>query len=211
MVFVCMEPSLGGWARSVEEGRARVEGGFRNFVSSLEDFILHFCIRQYLCEPTDGYHITDVSKGAMLVKQANIDRTQRYDRWHALLREEVDLMAVPEAGIFAVGKDVAKHLAARAFPRPFTEVLHYSGQNTAAWGRGIVGHEASFEKFKTTVSIEAVIEAAEKVLEASVPPPFRAQTLARLRASQLSESRKQLMFNYKLAFESYRSLTAKSA
>ena len=39
-VFVCMEPSLGGWARSVEEGRATVSAGFRNFVSSIEDFIL---------------------------------------------------------------------------------------------------------------------------------------------------------------------------
>jgi hypothetical protein len=72
-VFVCMEPSLGGWARSPDEAKARVEAGFRNFVSSVEDFILHFCIRQYLCEPTEHYHITDLSKGAMLVERATTD------------------------------------------------------------------------------------------------------------------------------------------
>lgn len=66
-VFVCMEPSLGRWARSADEARSKVEAGFQNFISSIEDFILHFCIQQYLCEPTQRYHITDLSKGAMLV------------------------------------------------------------------------------------------------------------------------------------------------
>jgi hypothetical protein len=33
-----------------------------------EDFILHFCVRRYLCGPAQQYHITDFSKGAMLVE-----------------------------------------------------------------------------------------------------------------------------------------------
>jgi len=101
-VFVCMEPSLGRWARSPDEAKAEVEAGFRNFVFSVEDFILHFCIRQYLCEPTERYHITDLSKGAMLVERARIERSPRYDRWYGLLVEEPDLVAKPGAGIFAV-------------------------------------------------------------------------------------------------------------
>ncbi len=87
-VFVCMEPSLGRWARSADEARAKVKAGFRNFISSIETIILHYCIRQYLCEPTEQYHITDLSKGAMLVKRAGVTRTQRYDRWYGLLLEE---------------------------------------------------------------------------------------------------------------------------
>jgi hypothetical protein len=83
-VFVCMEPSLGRWARSADEARSKVEAGFQNFLSSIEDFILHFCIQQYLCEPTQRYHITDLSKGAMLVKRGRVARTQRYDRWYGL-------------------------------------------------------------------------------------------------------------------------------
>src|SRR4030095_1160489 len=65
-LFVCLEPSLGRGARASDEARSKVEAGFRNFLSSIEDFILHFCIRQYLCEPTQEYHMTDLSKGAML-------------------------------------------------------------------------------------------------------------------------------------------------
>src|SRR4051812_6720269 len=91
-VFVCMEPSLGRWARSPDEARARVEAGFRNFVFSIEDFILHFCIKHYLCEGTGRYHVTDLSKGAMPIKRASIARSDRYERWYELLVEEVDLV-----------------------------------------------------------------------------------------------------------------------
>lgn len=200
-VFVCMEPSLGRWARSQEEARVRVEAGFRNFVSSIEDFILHFCIRQYLCEPAERYHITDLSKGAMLVERAGVARGHRYDRWYELLVEETDLVAKSGAGIFAVGKAVAQHLARRAFPRPFTTVIHYSGQAGGARAAGIVGYEDDFEQFRSSVSLEFLLATAEEVLNESVPARLRDETLARLARSHLSESRKQLMFNYKLAFE----------
>src|SRR5262245_65519828 len=65
-VLICMEPSLGRWARSADEARSKVNAGFRNFVSSIEDFILHFSIRRSLCRPERRWHITDLSKGAML-------------------------------------------------------------------------------------------------------------------------------------------------
>ena len=32
-VLICMEPSLGRWARNAEEARVRVKEGFKNFVS----------------------------------------------------------------------------------------------------------------------------------------------------------------------------------
>jgi hypothetical protein len=205
-VFVCMEPSLGRWARSADEARSKVEAGFLNFISSVEDFILHFCIRQYLCEPTQRYHITDLSKGAMLVKRAGVARAQRYDRWYRLLEEELDLVATPEARIFAVGNAVAHHLKRRAFPRPFTKVIHYSGLAVRARAAGIVGHEDSFEEFRRSVSLERVLATAEDVLMVSaVPASFRNETLARLAKNELSESRQQLIFNYKLAFEAMRS------
>jgi hypothetical protein len=200
-VFVCMEPSLGRWARSADEARSKVEAGFRNFIYSIEDFILHFCIQQYLCEPTQRYHITDLSKGAMLVERAGVARTQRYDRWYRLLVEELDLVAKSGAGIFAVGNVVAEHLERRAFPRPFNKVIHYSGVAARARAAGIVGHQDSFAQFRSSVSLEHVLATAEDVLEAAVPASFRDEALARLARSRLSESRLQLIFNYKLAFE----------
>jgi len=200
-VFIGMEPSLGRWATSPEEARAKVREGFRNFVSSIEDFILHFCIRRYLCEGGERYHITDLSKGAMLVERASVDRTQRYDRWYELLADEIELVAAPGAGIFAVGNDVRKHLSRRAFPRPITPVIHYSGLAGAARAAGIVGHEGEFEHFRNSIALEDVLATAETVLNESVPPRFKSEALTRLRAAQLTESRKQLAFNYKLAFE----------
>ena len=200
-VFVCMEPSLGRWAQSPEEARAKVRAGFRNFVFSIEDFILHFCIKHYLCNATERYHITDVSKGAMLTHRAGIARTHRYERWYGLLLEEVDLVATSDARTFAVGRDVSTFLAQRGFPKPFTYVIHYSGQAGLARRAGIRGHEASFEQFRGSVSLERVLVTAEEVLNASVPARFRDETLARLARTELSESRQQLIFNYKLAFE----------
>ena len=79
-VLIAMEPSLGRWARSPDEARLKVEEGFRNFLSSVEVIILHFCIRQYLCGPEERYHITDLSKGAMLVGNAHLARDERYGR-----------------------------------------------------------------------------------------------------------------------------------
>jgi hypothetical protein len=201
-VFVCMEPSLGKWARSADEARSKVEAGFQNFMSSIEDFILHFCIQQYLCAPTQRYHMTDLSKGAMLVERAGVARTQRYDSWYGLLVEELDLVAKSGSGIFAVGNAVAQYLERRAFPRPFTKVIHYSGQAARARIAGIVGREDSFEEFRSSVSLERVLATAEDVLMASVvPASFRDETLARLAKCKLTESRQQLIFNYKLAFE----------
>ncbi len=109
-VFICMEPSLGWFARSAEEARSKVDAGFRNFLFPTEDFILHFCIRRYLCESTQRYHITDFCKGAMLVERAGLARIQRYNRWYPLLSEEIDLVATSDATIVAVGKVVAQHL-----------------------------------------------------------------------------------------------------
>ena len=43
-VFIAMEPSLGRWARSPQEARARVEAGFRNFIADqVVDVVLRGC------------------------------------------------------------------------------------------------------------------------------------------------------------------------
>lgn len=205
-VFVCMEPSLGRWARSADEARSKVEAGFRNFVFSIEDFILHFCIRQYLCESMQRYLITDLSKGAMLVKCADVARRERYDRWYGLLMDELQLVATPGAGIFAVGNAVAHYLERSGFPRSLTKVIHYSGLAARARAAGIAGYEDHFKEFRGSVSLTHVLATAEDVLIASdVPVSLQDETLARLAKSELSESRQQLIFNYKLTFEAMKS------
>ncbi len=202
-VLICMEPSLRRWARSPEEARSRVKAGFRNFLFSIEDFIVHLCVRRYLCGSGQTYHITDLSKGAMLVNRAGDERDQRYERWYELLQQEIDLCATPTAGIVAVGNVVAQQLVRRGFKRPFVRIIHYSGQAASARNAGIVGHEDSFQAFKDSVSLEDVMATAEDVFKAAqVPSDIRDETLARLAKNQLTTSRRQLIFNYKVAFES---------
>lgn len=199
--FICMEPSLGG--RSAEEVRSRIEAGSRNFLNSIEDFILHFCARRYLCQPEERYHITDISKGGMRVSKASASRQERYDRWHPLLEEEIKLISAADSKVFAVGKVVAEHLQRKDFPKSFTRILHYSPQAARARNAGIKNHKEHFEAFKNTVSLTDVIATAEKILKgSSVPKKFHEETLLRLKRRKLTPSRKKLMFNYKIAFES---------
>lgn len=202
-VFICMEPSLGRWARTVGEARDKVADGFRNFTSSIEDFILHFCIQNYLCKPTQRYHITDLSKGAMLVQHAGDMRIQRYNEWYGLLLEEMDIVG-PKAGIFAVGNVVANYLARAqpAFPRDFTQVIHYSPLAGRARIAGVVGHEKDFESFQNSVTLADLIATAKNVLKVSdIPESIRDATLNRMAMRTLTESQQKLIFNYKLAFE----------
>lgn len=204
-VLLCMEPSLGGWARNADDAKLKVKAGFRNFLLSLEDFILHFCARHYLCSYGESYYITDLSKGAMLVQRAKLERVERYNRWYALLEEELELVALPGTGFVTVGRVVSDHLERMGFPMPFTPVIHYSGQAAPARKSGIVGREREFEIFKDTVSLADVLGNAERVLvDAGVSPEDRKDTLSRLSKAKLSESRRQLIFNYKTAFEAMR-------
>lgn len=201
-VLICMEPSLGWWAASKEEARSKVKAGFRNFLYSLEDFILHHCAQRYLCGPGKRYHVTDLAKGAMLVDQAQKSRQDRYDRWFPLLQDEIDLVATPDARIVAVGKAVSMYLKRSGFKKPFTETLHYSSQ-AARWRNArIQGHEDQFEAFRESVSRDELIATAEKVLRsAGVPAEFQEETRSRLARWELTPSRKKLMFIYKMDFE----------
>jgi hypothetical protein len=204
-ILICMEPSLGRWARSPEQARSKVEAGFRNFLPSDEISIFHFSIRRYLCGSSQRYHITDLSKGAMLVDRAGLASEKRYDRWYTLLQEEIDLVA-PNACIVAVGSKVYQYLERRGFRRPFTRVIHYSGQAGSARAAGIVGREDTFEAFKDSVSHDDLFATAQDVLaSARVPAKIRDETLSRLKRFALTMSRQQLIFNYKVAFESIRS------
>jgi len=202
-VLICMEPSLG--STSADHVREHVEAGGRNFLSSIEDFILHFSARNYLCGPTQRYHVTDWSKGAMRVAVARAARDQRYTKWYPFLLEEIELVAAPNAGFIAVGAVVAEELQRRNFRRPLCRVIHYSGQAARARKKGIAGREPAFEDFRDSVSLKDLLVTAEEILRsACVPTAIRDETLTKLEKRQLTTSRKQLIFNYKVAFESFR-------
>jgi hypothetical protein len=203
-VFIAMEPSLGRWARSsnpetrAREAKARVGAGFRNFVADEvgDVVLLHHAIRHYL--GAESYHLTDFSKGAMLTEPAKSLRTERYDRWYPLLIAELELVG-PDAQIFAVGKEVAKHMRRRGSLQP-PVILHYSGRWPQHRTAAIRGHEPEFAVFRSTVSLNDILATAEKVLE-PVPALLRNTTLQALRKTELTKSKLELLFAYRLAFD----------
>jgi len=204
-ILICMEPSLGPWARSAEEAKARIASGFRNFVDGSESMLLHFSIRRFLCEQGQRYHITDFSKGAMLVRHAGAARADRYDRWYQLLLEEIDLIAAPGARVIAVGRAVADHLQRRKFPREVATVLHYSPLAGQARAARIRGREACFREFEASISPEGLVATAREVLaESRVPPELFRAAMDRVMRTRLSESRRKLVYGYKLDFEAMR-------
>lgn len=201
-IFVCMEPSLGHWAQSSEEARTRVASGFRNFLVGVEPMLLHFSARRFLCDDGERYHITDFSKGAMLVAHASQDRPNRYSNWYRLLKEELDLLAAPGARIIAVGKAVADHLRQHQYHRPVTSVIHYSPLASRTRNVRLQGHEDRFRKFASSISSQDILASARAVLgESRVPQEIYDEALSIVARSQLSESRLKLVYCYKLDFE----------
>ena len=98
-IFICMEPSLGEWARSRDAAESQLKAGFRNFLDGFNTMILHYAIRNYLCKNNQRYHITDLSKGAMLVRDADDNRITRYMNWYPLL---LDSTVISSSGLFLV-------------------------------------------------------------------------------------------------------------
>ena len=185
-----MEPSLGRWAPTPEAASKRIAEGFRNFIYSLDDFILHYCASQYLCRDGQSYIVTDVSKGAMLVKGcAAKERTERYSRWHHLLTDELELLLRPSGQVVAVGTAVTRHLQEHGF-RHFSSIMHYSRRTGAGRDAVIVGREDEFLAYRDTVSQSDMIDKAERyMVESSIPSSIRAKTLARLSVGTLTDSR----------------------
>ena len=138
-IFITMEPSL-MWSRELSsECCDPIAMGFKNFMFSLEDFILHYCIRNFLCKNPNKkgstYYITDLSKGAMPTKDADKDRNLRYARWFSLLIAELNLVSYRRTQFVAVGKTVYDFLVNSCFANYFSltkaqislfRILHYS-------------------------------------------------------------------------------------
>ena len=196
-VLVAMEPSRPANIDSI-----------KNFAVSVEDFILHFCAKEYLCkgECERTYHITDLSKGAMRVSDASSSpalRYERYKRWYSLLCEEIKLVARPNAPIIPVGHVVHDFLTVQKTSDLKAEILHYSQSAARHRPEMAKRHPEQFSTFKTTVDMSHIEKTVRRVMkEAELGPGEPEKTLKRLqRGKKLTKSRKQLMFTYKCQFE----------
>ncbi|MCY4581147.1 MAG: hypothetical protein OXD31_19155 [Chloroflexi bacterium] len=201
-ILVAMEPSFGGGSGIPTPGKAL---NSRNFAGSLEDFILHYCVKEYLCEGERTYYLTDLSQGAMPVAKASSSlalRYERYKRWYTLICEEIELVG-PNAPIIPVGYVVRDFLEVQNTQNLTGEILHYSPSAAAHRPKIPDLQDVEFSEFKKTVDMSVIEMTIRRVMEEARlgSAPLEA-TLKRLRrGSGLTKSRKQLMFTYKCQFE----------
>lgn len=207
-VLIAQEPSCGnGNPDKAREVTDRVD---RNFSGSLEDFILHFCVKEYLCKGGKTYYLTDLSKGAMKTEVADREREKRYEEWYPLLKRELRVVAKPTAQAISIGRVVQRFLERKAPDGYIIKrilhcggILHYSPQASRHRGKASKLHPEAYRQFCSEVSLSRVEQAAKEVLaQAGMKDSHINHTLNRLRAGcGLTDSRKMLMFDYKVAFE----------
>ena len=201
-VLVGMEPSLGRWASNRDEARKKIERGFKNFTWSAEDFILHFCIKNYLCTGGRTYYITDLSKGAMLVREAADQRRERYEKWYPLLKKELQVVAKPGAPIISIGQEAGNFLSKNGLCGHKETILHYSAQTAGHRGEERRNQPNLYDEFSPTVGWQDIEQTVRRVMAEGEMCLFVDDILKRLRrGSRLTESRKELMFNYKVRFD----------
>lgn len=151
-VLLAQEPSLGGGG--LAKGGEKIKQGDWNFSGSFEDFILHFCIREYLCQGGKNYHLTDLAKGAMAVKVAGLKPEVRYDRWYRLLEKELRLVAKPGARVILIGGKVEDFLKDKKLDWSRSRILHYSQQAAGFRGKAAKEDPVGFRKFCAEVKRE---------------------------------------------------------
>jgi len=200
-ILIAMEPSFRHWAKTEGEAEEKVQKGFRSFIKSWDDFAFLYSVSQFL---SPSYYVTDVSKAAMKVKDANKYRECIYRESVQYLQEEINIVGKPDSEILCVGRAVHAFLKDR-MPGVVgkSPLLHYSGQ--AARERKRIAERnkdeyAAFKRqFENDLTPSNVLAFADNYMKKhDVPVEMRVYILEALARNKtgLSESRKQLMYAY---------------
>jgi hypothetical protein len=198
-VFIAMEPSLGNWANNNAEAQLKVIQGFKNIASSTLDFIVHHCVREYFLPSGKTYCLTDLSKGAMLVKEAKKDKKARYKRWHNLLIDELAIVSKETTKRIAIGGIVRDTLKNTDLKCHF-DIAHYStearGKHSSYISQNGLGSE--YEQFERDISIDSIIKTAIIVLaEAKTQSQIADQIFEKVKSRGLSKLEMRSFFYYK--------------
>jgi hypothetical protein len=106
-----------------------------DFMGSIKNFLLHYCVCKYLCNGEFDYHFTDISKSAMKSKIANNKgmRNKIYPNWYPLLKKEIFILSnslssiVPR--IIPLGPEVCKYLKKGEIIFNISDVVYHYGKN----------------------------------------------------------------------------------
>ena len=198
-VLIGSEPSTGGNSKGYCSPK--------NFSGSVEDFILHFCIKEYLCQRDETYYLTDLSKGAMPVRVASRpERTRRYKAWYPILLEEINLVSKPgSTSIIAIGGEVWSFLSKQKDQRLNGRILHYSKNAVPHRSKKKTLYPKHYDRFEPSVCWEHIEQTVKRIAtEGEMPGDYMEGILGNFNGQTLTDSRKMLMFTYKVQFECIR-------
>ena len=191
-ILVGMEPSLGGYAKNLENAQQKIDMGFRNFCGV---WTLHYPVRNYLCRDGESYYVTDLAQGAMLTTSPGAGDREKYERWYSLFEKELGLVAKSGAKIISIGDRVGQFLSRKNLPGHAGTIPHYSAQAVGNWGKEITCLKAEWGEFKAGLC---------KIPRQTCAPHHSCSPGHKKGEINLSDSRKKLMFDYKVRFERIR-------
>lgn len=202
-IFITMEPSFDRWAKNEKDAKEKIDNGFRNFILSWDDFIFHYCITNYL---SHSYFVTDISKAAMKVKNANRWRNKIYPKWKEPLKKEIEIVGQNDYKLIIVGKSAKKFISKHKElnRKVLKTVLHFSGQAGKQRKKIPQKYPEDFKDFKKNLSSDVILDFAENFLKQNnIPTQIMEWVLKKLKnnKTKLSESRKELMFTYYRKFQ----------
>ncbi len=198
-VLVGMEPGIGITNDLAAARETWIDRGAKNWVGSTQVAVLNYCAEKFL---PGSHYITDVAKGAMKPKDARRGQAAKYRRWYPLLREEIEIVAKPKAPVIAMGGHAYDLLRRKGdFVGRLHAVRHYSTQAAKLFGEMIPGREPEYDEFKRRVDFGKVISLMARIIRDNDMDYFADHLMNQLqRSSGLTESRKKLMFDYKVRF-----------
>lgn len=206
---ICLRPSfcLIGMEPSVKKGgleqtRLDIQQGYKNFLHSEEDFILHYCAYTFLCNGLYDYNITDLAKGAMPTEYAKRTARARYPEWLPLLRSELKLLGNPKT--IAIGNGLADQLEFLGFKTDY-RILHYSWSNSK-WIRNAYARINSHSPACYFTGIETTLKAFSEELMKRVgySEQMREARLSKLFHRPLPLWKMALLALYKYEFQQIR-------
>ena len=204
-IFVAMEPSFGTWAKTENEAQNKIDSGFRNFIDSWDVMAFHYCISSYL---STSYYITDISKAAMKVKNANKNRDWIFLKWKNLLVEEIDIIASNKCKLIPVGHKANDYISEHFSNYSVLDrILHYSC--SAAKHRKNIpeAHPKYYCEYKNRLDQASFLQNVKNIIrEHGIPGSTLKGIKKGLERNEprITESRKQLMFSYYNVFNHYR-------
>ncbi len=168
----------------------------------------HYYIRKYLLQNGERYHLTDLAKGGMDIKEAKRTATVRYERWYPLLEKEIHLLTKPgKTKLIAISRKVAVHLRRKlAGKRHVHRVLHYSRTvREVHIDKNIEPWREQFHEFSKSVDEDAFKRDFEESIKAVLHDACMDSYIDRRpeggKPINLNDSRsRKLMFYYKNKF-----------